>query len=64
MLFSFHELENFFSDFYTKAKSIFKNMKNHHNQFTENSLNTTSRKNEIIKQNERISSSDTNKKKS
>ena len=62
LLFSFHELENFFSDFYTKAKSIFKKMKNHHNQFTENALNTTSRKNEIIKQNERINSSDNNKK--
>jgi hypothetical protein len=62
LLFSFHELENFFSDFYTKAKSIFKKMKNHHNQFTENSLNTTSRKNEMLKQIERISSSDTNKK--
>ena len=54
LIFSFHELENFFSDFYTKAKNIFKNMKNYHNQFTQNSLNTTSRKNENLKKNERI----------
>ena len=62
LIFSFHELENFFSDFYTKAKNIFKNMKNYHNQFTQNSLNTTSRKNENLKKNERIGSLDTNKK--
>ena len=62
LIFSFHELENFFSDFYTKAKNIFKNMKNYHNQFTQNSLNTTSRKNENLKKNERICSLDTNKK--